>query len=289
MKGIVLAGGSGTRLHPVTAVTSKQLLPVYDKPMIYYPLATLMEADIRDILIISTPRDLPTLEVLLGDGERFGINLQYIEQPVPAGLAQAFLLGADFIGQEEVTMILGDNIFLDTDLPAKLRESFEHAKKHSTATIFGYPVEDPQRFGIATVDDGGRVLTLEEKPAHPKSNCCVTGLYCYDARVVEFAAGLEPSARGELEITDLNRLYLEEGALRLEMLSDDAIWMDTGTCDSLAEASNLVQKMQRETRRQIACLEEIAFKKGWLTEAQLCSIIETYADTPYTEHLKMLI
>ncbi|MBQ7193951.1 MAG: glucose-1-phosphate thymidylyltransferase RfbA, partial [Synergistaceae bacterium] len=259
MKGIVLAGGSGTRLYPLTLVTSKQLLPVYDKPMIYYPVSILMQAKIRDILIISTPDDLPRFEKLLGGGERFGVNFSYAVQPSPDGLAQAFIIGKKFIGSHTVAMILGDNIFSGQGLSKRLSEAVINAESGKGATIFGYYVDDPERFGIVEFDSNGRAISIEEKPERPKSNYCVTGLYFYDNRVVEFAENLKPSKRGELEITDLNRVYLERGELNVELLGQGFTWLDTGTHESLADATNFVKTLETHQHRKIACLEEIAY------------------------------
>ena len=269
MKGIILAGGSGTRLYPLTKVTSKQLLPIYDKPMIYYPLSVLMNAGIRDILIISTPADTPRFEELLGDGHQFGISLQYKVQPSPDGLAQAFIIGADFIGDEPVAMILGDNIFAGHGLKKRLRAAVENAETGKGATVFGYYVDDPERFGIVEFDRDGRAVSIEEKPAKPKSNYCVTGLYFYDNRVVEYARKLKPSARGELEITDLNKIYLQKGELNVELLGQGFTWLDTGTHESLVDATNFVKITEQHQHRKIACLEEIAYLNGWITREQV--------------------
>ncbi len=268
MKGIILAGGSGTRLYPLTMVTSKQLLPVYDKPMIYYPLSVLMNAGIRDILIISTPQDLPRFEELFGDGKSFGINLSYAVQPSPDGLAQAFVIGEKFIGKDSVAMVLGDNIFAGHGLKKRLKEAAKNAKDGKGATVFGYYVDDPERFGIVEFDKNGKAVSLEEKPANPKSNYCVTGLYFYDNSVVEYAKRLKPSARGELEITDLNRIYLEKGELNVEILGQGFTWLDTGTHDSLVEATNFVRTVETHQHRKIACPEEIAYLNGWITKEQ---------------------
>ena len=258
MKGIILAGGSGTRLYPLTMVTSKQLLPIYDKPMIYYPMSVLMTAGIRDILIISTPADTPRFEELLGDGSQFGVSLAYKVQPKPEGLAQAFVIGADFIGDETVCMILGDNIFFGHGLKRRLKLAVKHAENGEGATVFGYYVDDPERFGIVSFNKEGKAESIEEKPEHPKSNYCVTGLYFYDNRVVEYAKNLKPSARGELEITDLNRIYLESGELNVEVLGQGFTWLDTGTHESLVDATNFVKTVEQHEHRKIACLEEIA-------------------------------
>lgn len=283
MKGIVLAGGSGTRLYPLTKVTSKQLLPVYDKPMIYYPLSVLMTAGIRDILIISTPEDTPRFEELLGDGSQFGLSLSYTVQPSPDGLAQAFLLGEDFIGDDRVAMILGDNIFAGNGLKEQLLRA---AGREQGATVFGYYVDDPERFGIVEFDKAGRAVSIEEKPEKPKSNYCVTGLYFYDRRVVEFAKSLKPSARGELEITDLNRLYLEKGELEVNLLSQGFTWLDTGTHESLVEATNFVYTIETHQHRKIACLEEIAYLNGWISGEQLAEAAESMRKNEYGKYLR---
>lgn len=285
MKGIILAGGSGTRLYPLTKVTSKQLLPVYDKPMIFYPLSTLMQAGIRDILIISTPTDLPNFERLLGDGSGFGIKLSYKVQPSPDGLAQAFLIGEEFIGGDSVAMVLGDNIFYGHGFGKMLAEAKRHAEA-GKATIFGYGVKDPERFGIVEFDGSGNVLSVEEKPLKPKSNYCITGLYFYDNRAVKFAKAIKPSARGELEITDLNRKYLEAGDLTVQLLDRGFAWLDTGTMESLFEASEFVRVLSQRQDVTISAPEEMAFGNGWITREQLCEIAKGYGKSLYGEHLK---
>lgn len=285
MKGIILAGGSGTRLYPLTKVTSKQLLPVYDKPMIFYPMSVLMNAGIRDILIISTPHDLPRFRELLGDGNQFGIHLSYQVQPSPDGLAQAFILGEEFIGDDCAAMVLGDNIFAGHGLKKRLRQAVERAEQQNLATVFGYYVDDPERFGIVEFDKDGKAVSIEEKPAHPKSNYCVTGLYFYDRRVVEYAKSLKPSARGELEITDLNRIYLNEGALSVELLGQGFTWLDTGTHESLVEASNFVKTIEDHQHRKIACLEEIAYLNGWITREQVLQAYELLKKNQYGQYL----
>ena len=287
MKGIVLAGGAGTRLYPLTMVTSKQLLPVYDKPMIYYPLSTLMMAGIRDILIISTPTDLPNFERLLGDGSAFGIHLSYKVQPSPDGLAQAFLLGEEFIGDDCCAMVLGDNSFYGGEMRKRLQEA-KAAAEAGTATIFGYYVNDPQRFGIVEFDENGKVISVEEKPQNPKSNYCITGLYFYDNRCVEMAKRITPSARGELEITDLNRFYLEDGTLNVQLLGRGYAWLDTGTMDSLVDAADFVRTIEVRQGAQIAALEEIAYMYGWITKEQLLLSAERYGKSPYGQHLKQV-
>lgn len=285
MKGIILAGGSGTRLYPLTRVTSKQLLPVYDKPMIYYPLSLLMTAGIRDILIISTPQDTPRFKELLGDGKSMGISLQYAVQPSPDGLAQAFIIGEEFIGGDNVAMILGDNIFYGHGFKKMLSEAKRNAE-NGKATIFGYGVKDPQRFGIVEFDGDGKVLSVEEKPLNPKSNYCITGLYFYDNRAVKFAKEIKPSKRGELEITDLNARYLAEGDLSVQLLDRGFAWLDTGTMDSLFEAAEFVRVLSQRQAVTISAPEEIAYRNGWIDKARLLQIAESYGKSPYGEHLK---
>lgn len=286
MKGIILAGGSGTRLYPLTTVTSKQLLPIYDKPMIYYPLSVLMNAGIRDILIISTPQDTPRFEDLLKDGHQFGVNLSYAVQPSPDGLAQAFLIGSEFIGGDSVAMVLGDNIFAGHGLKKRLKVAVENAENGKGATVFGYYVDDPERFGIVEFDKKGKAVSIEEKPAVPKSNYCVTGLYFYDNRVVEYAKDLQPSARGELEITDLNRIYLEQGDLNVELLGQGFTWLDTGTHESLADATNFIKTVETHQHRKIACLEEIAYLNGWISREDVMRVYEVLKKNQYGQYLK---
>ena len=276
MKGIVLAGGSGTRLYPLTKVTSKQLLPIYDKPMIYYPLSVLMSAGIREILIISTPQDLPRFKELLGDGSQFGLSLSYEVQPSPDGLAQAFIIGEEFIGNDCVAMVLGDNIFSGHGLKKRLHAAVRNAESGKGATVFGYYVDDPERFGIVEFDESGHAVSIEEKPAKPKSNYCVTGLYFYDNRVVEYAKNLKPSARGELEITDLNRIYLKNNELNVELLGQGFTWLDTGTHESLIEASNFVKTLESHQNRKIGCLEDIAYINGWISREDVEAVIKVY-------------
>lgn len=286
MKGIILAGGSGTRLYPLTMVTSKQLLPIYDKPMIYYPMSVLMNAGIREILIISTPQDTPRFQELLGDGHQFGVSLSYAVQPSPDGLAQAFLIGEEFIGDDTVVMVLGDNIFAGHGLKKRLQMAVENAETGKGATIFGYYVDDPERFGIVEFDKSGKVISIEEKPQHPKSNYCVTGLYFYDNHVVEYAKQLTPSARNELEITDLNCIYLEQGKLNVELLGQGFTWLDTGTHESLADATNFVKTVEQHQHRKIACLEEIAYLNGWISEKDVLKVYEVFKKNQYGQYLK---
>ncbi|MGN0784119.1 MAG: glucose-1-phosphate thymidylyltransferase RfbA [Candidatus Aphodomorpha sp.] len=284
MKGIILAGGAGTRLYPLTMVTSKQLLPVYDKPMIYYPLSTLMLAGIQDILIISTPADLPNFKRLLGDGSQYGVRFSYAEQPSPDGLAQAFIIGESFIGQDCCAMILGDNIFYGNGLTRLLNSAVRNASQ-GVATIFGYYVDDPERFGIMELDGDGNVLSLEEKPSEPKSNYCITGLYFYDNRCIELAKQVKPSARGELEITSLNELYLRSGSLHAEVMGRGFAWLDTGTFDSLVDAADFVKTIERRQGIQISAPEEIAYRKGWINREALLAAAEKYGKSPYGTHL----
>jgi glucose-1-phosphate thymidylyltransferase len=288
MKGIILAGGAGTRLYPLTMITSKQLLPIYDKPMIYYPLSTLMLAGIRDILIISTPQDLPNFEKLLGDGSQFGIKLSYKVQPSPDGLAQAFLIGEEFIRDDYCALVLGDNIFYGGGLVKKLKTAVKNAYE-GKATIFGYYVNDPERFGIVEFSENGQVISVEEKPKQPKSNYCITGLYFYDNRVVEFAKQVKPSARGELEITDLNRIYLDDGTLTAQILGRGFAWLDTGTMDSLVEAAEFVQMIEKRQGVKISAPEEIAYRNGWIDEDTLLKSVERYGKSPYGEHLMRVL
>ena len=283
MKGIVLAGGSGTRRYPLTMVTSKQLLPVYDKPMIYYPLSTLMLAGIREILIISTPADTPKFEALMGDGSQFGLKLSYAIQEKPEGLAQAFIIGEEFIGDDDVAMVLGDNIFYGNGLGSMLRNAAANNKR---ATIFGYYVENPQAFGVVEFDEAGKPISIEEKPAEPKSNYAVTGLYFYDNRVVEYAKSLKPSKRGELEITDINRIYLENGELDIKLMGRGFAWLDTGTVDSLHDAANFIRTIEQLQGIKISALEEIAYNMRWISKKQLLESADKYGKSPYGEHLR---
>ncbi len=282
MKGIILAGGSGTRLYPLTMAVSKQLLPIYDKPMIYYPLSILMLAGIREILIISTPHDLPNFKKLLGDGKDFGLKLSYKEQPSPDGLAQAFILGEKFIGKDSVAMILGDNIFYGNGLVKILKSATE---KNNRATIFGYHVKDPERFGVVEFDDSGKVISIEEKPKQPKSNYAITGLYFYDNRVIDFAKKLKPSARGELEITDINQLYLDAGDLDVKLLGRGFAWLDTGTIESYTGANHFVKVVEEGQNTKIAALEEIAYRNGWIKKHHLAKITKRYGKSQYGKHL----
>ena len=285
MRGIILAGGSGTRLYPLTLGTSKQMLPVYDKPMIYYPLSTLMQAGIKDILVISTPADLPNFERLLGDGSQFGINLSYKVQPSPDGLAQAFILGEEFIGGEACAMVLGDNIFYGSGFGEKLREAVANAEENGRATVFGYHVMDPERFGVVEFDENWHAVSIEEKPKEPKSNYAVTGLYFYPAGVAEMAKKVEPSDRGELEITTLNEDYLKEGLLDVQLLGRGSAWLDTGTMESLADASDYVRVIQKRQGIQIAAPEEVAYKNGWISREALLESAEKYKKSSYGQHL----
>lgn len=286
MKGIILAGGAGTRLYPLTMVTSKQLLPVYDKPMIYYPLSTLMLAGIRDILIISTPEDTPRFEHLLGNGSQFGVNLSYKVQPSPDGLAQAFLLGEEFIGEDACAMVLGDNIFYGNGFGRILRESVENAEKNERATVFGYYVNDPERFGVVEFDADGHVISVEEKPNEPKSNYAVTGLYFYPKGVSAMAKAVKPSARGELEITTLNDMYLKQGVLDVQLLGRGFAWLDTGTMDSLVDAADFVRMIEKRQSIKISAPEEIAYKNEWISKEKLLESAERYGKSPYGQHLK---
>jgi len=286
MKGIILAGGSGTRLYPLTMITSKQLLPVYDKPMVYYPLSTLMMAGIRDILIISTPNDLPNFEKLLGDGSNYGINLSYKVQPSPDGLAQAFILGEEFIGDDCCAMVLGDNIFYGNGFGTLLRSAVKNAEEQHRASVFGYYVEDPERFGVVEFDENNKVISVEEKPKNPKSNYAITGLYFYDNRVVEIAKKMKPSARGELEITDLNRVFLDMGELDVKLLGRGFAWLDTGTMDSLVDAADFVRMIEKRQGVKISAIEEIAYKNGWITKEKLLESAQRYGKSTYGEHLK---
>lgn len=289
MKGIILAGGSGTRLYPLTRVTSKQLLPVYDKPMIYYPLSVLMNAGINEILIISTPEDLPRFEKLFGNGSSLGIRISYAEQKKPDGLAQAFVIGEKFIGNDNVAMVLGDNIFAGHGLKKRLRQAVQNAESGKGATVFGYYVDDPERFGIVEFDGDGKAISLEEKPLQPKSNYCVTGLYFYDNKVVEYAKNLKPSKRGEYEITDLNKIYLANGNLHVEILGQGFTWLDTGTHESLVDATNFIKNVETHQHRKVACLEEIAYLNGWITKEQLIVLAEPMINNQYGRYLMDII
>ncbi|MCD8158169.1 MAG: glucose-1-phosphate thymidylyltransferase RfbA [Clostridiales bacterium] len=286
MKGIILAGGSGTRLYPLTKVISKQLLPIYDKPMIYYPMSVLMNAGIRDILIISTPQDTPRFKELLGNGNQFGVQLSYAVQPSPDGLAQAFIIGSDFIDDSTVAMVLGDNIFAGHGLKKRLKAAVHNAESGIGATVFGYYVDDPERFGIVEFDENGKAISIEEKPSKPKSNYCVTGLYFYDNKVVEYAKNLKPSARGELEITDLNRIYLESGRLNVELLGQGFTWLDTGTQESLVDATNFVKTVEQHQHRKVGCLEEIAYLSGWISKEDVLKVYEVLKKNQYGQYLK---
>ena len=288
MKGIILAGGAGTRLYPLTMVTSKQLLPVYDKPMIYYPLSTLMLAGIQDILIISTPEDTPRFEHLMGDGSQYGVHFSYKVQPSPDGLAQAFLLGEEFIGGDACAMILGDNIFYGNGFSRILKNAVKNAQENGRTTVFGYYVNDPERFGIVEFDEAGRVVSVEEKPAHPKSNYAITGLYFYPGRVSSLAKQVRPSARGELEITSLNDLYLQDGKLDVQLLGRGFAWLDTGTMDSLVDAADFVRMVEKRQGIKISAPEEIAYKNGWITKEKLLESAQRYGKSPYGQHLKQV-
>ena len=288
MKGIVLAGGSGTRLYPITKGVSKQLLPIFDKPMVYYPISVLMQAGIRDILIISTPDDLPSFRRLLGDGSDYGVSFTYAEQPSPDGLAQAFIIGEEFIGGDSVCMVLGDNIFHGSGFEQILQTAVNNVQEHDQATVFGYWVSDPQRYGVAEFDADGNCVSIEEKPLEPKSNYAVTGLYFYPNRVVEIAKSIKPSARGELEITSVNQAFLESASLKVETLGRGFAWLDTGTHDSLSEASTFIEVIEKRQGLKIACLEGIAFEKGWITAERLMEVAKPMAKNPYGQYLMRL-
>lgn len=289
MKGIILAGGSGTRLYPITKGVSKQLLPVYDKPMIYYPLSVLMLAGIKEILVISTPHDLPGFKRLLGDGSDYGIRLEYAEQPSPDGLAQAFIIGREFIGNDAVCLVLGDNIFHGSGFTAKLSEAVRAAEEDAKATVFGYWVNDPERYGVAEFDDKGNCLSIEEKPANPKSNYAVVGLYFYPNKVVSVAHGIKPSARGELEITTVNQQFLEDGELKIQLLGRGFAWLDTGTHDSLAEAGSYIETIEKRQGLKVACLEGIAYRKGWITREKMRELAQPMLKNPYGQYLLKVI
>ncbi len=289
MKGIILAGGSGTRLYPLTKVTSKQLLPIYDKPMIYYPMSVLMMAGIRDILIISTPQDTPRFEELFGDGHSFGINLSYAVQDNPDGLSQAFLIGEEFIGDDAVAMILGDNVFAGNGFKKKLLKAKRDAENGKGATIFGYYVEDPERFGIVEFDENGKAISIDEKPANPKSNYCVTGLYFYDNNVVKYAKTLKPSKRGELEISDLNKIYLEKGSLNVDLLGQGFTWLDAGTHETLTQATNFVRTVEKHQHRKLGCIEEIAYINKWISKEDMLRISEELKQNQYGNYLKAIV
>ena len=288
MKGIILAGGSGTRLYPSTIGVSKQLLPIYDKPMIYYPISVLMLAGIREILVISTPQDLPLFERLLGTGEQFGVKFSYKEQPSPDGLAQAFILGEEFIGNSSVALVLGDNIFYGQGFSGMLKKAQQRAEENGEATVFGYPVKDPERFGVVEFDENGKAISIEEKPSDPKSNYAVTGLYFYDNKVVEYAKKLKPSARGELEITDLNRIYLEDDKLNVELFGRGFAWLDTGTHNSLLRAGQYIQTIEENQGIKIACLEEIAFRMGFLDRSSVKEFVKNYKNNEYYNYVNRL-
>lgn len=288
MKGIVLAGGSGTRLYPITKGISKQLIPIFDKPMIYYPISVLMLADIKEILIISTPTDLPAFKRLLGDGSDFGVHFEYAEQPYPGGLAQAFIIGEEFIGDDSACLVLGDNIFYGAGFTKLLRESVQNVERDSKSTVFGYYVNDPERYGVAEFDAEGNCLSIEEKPEHPKSNYAVVGLYFYPNSVVEIAKNIKPSARGELEITTVNQEYLKRGELKVQTLQRGFAWLDTGTHDSLSEASTFIEVIEKRQGQKVACLEEIAFKKGWITKEKLVEVAQPMVKNEYGKYLLRL-